>query len=366
MTVSGMKSLIIGNVTVSLPIVQGGMGVGISMAGLAAAVANEGGIGVISAACAGMFEPDFATNFAEANIRALKKEIRKAREMTKGILGVNIMVALTDFADMVKASIDEGIDVIFAGAGLPLNLPGYLYKSAATKLVPIISSGRAAALIAKRWMEKFNYVPDAFVLEGPRAGGHLGFKPDQITDGQFTLENLLPQVLESVRPIEAAAGHPIPVIAGGGVYTGGDIRRLMELGAAGVQMATRFVTTTECDASDAFKNAYLECRQEDIRIITSPVGMPGRAINNEFLDDVEAGKKKPFACPYHCIITCKQTESPYCIALALMSAQKGRLKHGFAFAGDNAWRADRIVSVKELVATLREEFSSAGTWATAT
>ncbi len=360
MTIPGMKSLNIGRLQADLPIVQGGMGVGISMAGLASAVANEGGIGVISAACAGMFEPDFATNYAEANIRALKKEIRKARAMTRGILGVNIMVALTDFADMVKASVEEGIDIIFAGAGLPLNLPGLLLGSVSTRLVPIISSGRAAALIARRWIEKFNYVPDGFVLEGPRAGGHLGFKREQIDDPNYSLERLLPQVLEAVRPIGEAAGRAIPVIAGGGVFTGGDIRRMLDLGASGVQMATRFVTTTECDASDAFKKAYLDSRQEDIRIISSPVGMPGRAIGNAFLQDVEEGKKKPFACPYHCIVTCKQGDSPYCIALALLNAQKGRLAHGFAFAGDNAWRTDRIVSVKELVRTLLDEFNAAG------
>jgi len=359
MAISEMKSLVIGNLVARLPIIQGGMGVGISMAGLASAVANEGGVGVISAACVGMFEPDFAKNYIEANIRALRSEIRKARALTKGILGVNIMVALTNFADMVKTSIEEGIDIIFAGAGLPLNLPQYLVESAATKLVPIISSGRAAALIAKRWIEKFGYTPDAFVLEGPRAGGHLGFKQEQIQDSQFSLESLLPQVLEAVRPFEASTGKAIPVIAGGGIYTGEDIYRFMELGASGVQMATRFVTTTECDASEAFKNAYIDCRQEDIQIITSPVGMPGRAIRNEFIQDVEADKKKPFSCPYHCIITCKQENSPYCIALALLNAQKGRMAHGFAFAGDNAWRTDKIVPVKELVQTLREEFCAA-------
>ncbi len=354
-----MKNLVIGNLTAKLPIIQGGMGVGISMSKLASAVANEGGIGVISSACVGMFEPDLNKNYLEANTRALKSEIRKAREITKGILGVNIMVALTNFTDMVKTSIEEGIDIIFVGAGLPLNLPQYMHTSATTKLVPIVSSGRAATLIARRWIKRFNYKPDAFVVEGPKAGGHLGFKPEQINDEQFSLDKLLIQVLEAVKPIEEKINKKIPVIAGGGVYTGEDIYKLLELGASGVQMATRFVTTVECDASDTFKNTYIQSKKEDIEIIKSPVGMPGRAIRNQFLKDVEDGKKKPFNCPYHCIVTCNEKESPYCIALALLNAQKGRMAHGFAFAGENAYRADKIISVKELVQNLKDEYNAA-------
>jgi len=352
-----MNSLTIGNLTAKLPVVQGGMGIGISMSGLASAVANEGGIGVIATACVGMSEPDLNKNYLEANMRALKSEIRKARGMTRGILGVNIMVALTNFSDMVKVSVEEGIDIIFAGAGLPLNLPRYLNDKATTKLVPIVSSGRAAALIAKRWIEKFNYTPDAFVVEGPKAGGHLGFKPEQINDEQFSLDKLLSQVLEALKPIAQKVNKKIPVIAGGGVYTGADIHRLIEIGASGVQMATRFVTTVECDASDAFKNTYIQSRKEDIKIIKSPVGMPGRVIGNQFVKDIEDGKKKPFNCPYHCIVTCKMKESPYCIALALINARKGRMTHGFAFAGENAYRTDKIISVKELVQNLKDEYS---------
>lgn len=354
-----MKELVIGNLRAKLPVVQGGMGVGISMAGLASAVANEGGIGVISAACVGMFEPDLAKNYMEANIRALKKEIRKAREMTRGILGVNVMVALSNFSDMVKAAVEEGIDIVFAGAGLPLNLPEYLSGETATRIVPIVSSGRAAMLIAKKWIERFNRTPDAFVVEGPKAGGHLGFKVEDLEDDRFSLDKLVRQVVEAVRPFEAARGVRIPVIGGGGVYTGADVNAILQAGASGVQMATRFVTTTECDASDAFKQTYLDCREEDIRIIHSPVGMPGRAIGNAFIDEVEAGERQPFSCPYHCISTCREKESPYCIALALLNAQKGRMTHGFAFAGANAWRSDRIVSVREMVQSLREEYRAA-------
>ena len=359
MSINEMKNLVIGNLKAKLPIIQGGMGVGISMSGLASAVANEGGIGVISSACVGMFETDLHDNYLEANIRALKSEIRKAREKTDGILGVNIMKALTNFSDMVKTSIKEGADIIFSGAGLPLNLPQYLEKSDETKLVPIVSSGRAAAIIAKKWIKKFDYIPDAFVVEGPKAGGHLGFKLEQINDKQFSLDKLVIQVLESLRVIEDKVNKKIPVIAAGGVYTGGDIRKLINLGASGVQMATRFVTTEECDAGESFKNTYIQSEKEDLEIIESPVGMPGRVINNQFVEKVSAGEKKPFSCPYHCIKSCKKDDSPYCIALALINAQQGRMSHGFAFAGENAYRAEEIISVSKLIEDLKEEYQEA-------
>ena len=356
------KSLMIGNLKARLPIIQGGMGIGVSLSGLASAVANEGGIGVISTAGIGMLEKDFFTNYLEANIRALKNEIRKARELTKGLLGVNIMVAQSNFSDMVNTSIDEGIDIIFSGAGLPLNLPDFIKgKESKTKLVPIVSSARAAKLISKIWMDKYNYAPDAIVVEGPMAGGHLGFKIEQIEDPDYKLENLLTQVLSEVKKIEDKAEKSIPVIAAGGIYTGEDINRFLQLGAEGVQMATRFVTTDECDASLEFKKAYLKCEKEDIEIIKSPVGMPGRAIINKFLNDVRAGIKKPYKCPYHCIITCDYKSTPYCIALALMNAKLGKMNNGFVFTGANAYRAKEIVSVKELVNTLIEEYDIAAT-----
>lgn len=352
----------VGDVTARLPLIQGGMSVGISLAGLASAVANEGGIGVIGTAGIGMFEPDaFApgADFVEVNNRALRHEIRKARAMTEGLLGVNIMVALSNFAELVRTSIDEGIDFVFAGAGLPLSLPALRPETSRTKLAPIISSGRAARIICKRWTEKYDYLPDLIVLEGPLAGGHLGFKPEQIDDPAYALENLLPEVLEAVRPFEEAYGRSIPVVAGGGIYTGADMYRFLKMGASGVQMATRFVTTYECDASIEFKQAYLDARPEDIVIIQSPVGLPGRAIRNQFLEDVRRGQKKPFRCPYHCIITCDMHNSPYCIALALINAQRGILKNGFAFAGANAYRATRIVSMHEVISDLLREYDEA-------
>lgn len=351
-----INKLRIGNLTVNLPIIQGGMGVGISLSSLASAVANEGGIGVISTAAIGINENDFFTNFLEANIRALKKEIRKAREMTKGIIGVNIMTAMSNYADMARTAIEEGIDVIFSGAGLPLNLPQFLTGKEKTKLVPIVSSGRAAGIISKRWYEKYNYLPDAIVVEGPMAGGHLGIKKEQVNDIEYSLEKLVPEVLNEMKPWENQQQKPIPIIAAGGIYTGADILKFLKLGASGVQMATRFVTTHECDASIEFKNTYIRSKKEDIEIIDSPVGMPGRAIVNKFIDAVKKGKKHPLNCHFHCIRSCKKENSPYCIALALVNAQRGNMDHGFAFAGENAYRTNEIVSVKELVMSLIGEY----------
>jgi nitronate monooxygenase len=349
----------IGDLVSRIPIIQGGMGVGISLSGLASAVANEGGIGVIACAMPGIHEPDIATNSIEANQRVLRREIRKAREKTQGILGVNIMVAMTDFSELVKTSLREKIDVIFSGAGLPLELPAYLEKGMKTKLVPIVSSGRAAKIICRKWLSRFNYLPDAFVVEGPKAGGHLGFKPDQLDDPAFALENLVRDVIETVNPFETEQHRRIPVIAAGGVFTGSDIYKFLQMGAAGVQMGTRFVATDECDADPAFKQAFIDAKEEDLVVIKSPVGLPGRAIRNTFIDRVNEGKTTPFKCPYHCIKTCDHKKSPYCIAAALGSAKKGRLKKGFAFAGKNAFRVDKIISVKDLIQSLRQDYAGA-------
>ena len=352
-----IKGFNIGDLTTKLPIIQGGMGVGVSLSGLASAVANEGGIGVIATAGIGMLEPDFTGDFLAANIRALKKEIKKARELTTGILGVNIMVALSNFADMARTAIEEGADVIFSGAGLPLNLPQFLAGNKKTKLVPIVSSARAAGIIFKKWIEKYNYIPDAVIVEGPLAGGHLGFKAEQIIDPDFSLENLIPQVVTEVSIFEEKYQRSIPVIAAGGIYTGADINKFMQLGASGVQMATRFITTDECDAAFEFKKTFLDLKQEDLVIIKSPVGLLGRAIKNQFITDVATGKKKPFQCPYHCITSCDYQHSPYCIALALINACRGKLKHGFVFSGANGYRTTEIVSVKTLINSLLDEYA---------
>jgi NAD(P)H-dependent flavin oxidoreductase YrpB (nitropropane dioxygenase family) len=362
-------SLSLGNLSIPLPIIQGGMGIGVSMNNLAAAVALEGGIGVIAGALIGFKEKDISRHPEAADCRALASEIRAARTKSEGgagLLGVNIMVALVNFAALVRTALAEKIDVIFSGAGLPTDLPAYLKEAAEkaqeeihTKLAPIISSARAATLIAKKWLTGYNHPPDLVVLEGPRAGGHLGFKRDQIEAEEQRLHRLLPGVLEAVKPFEDKCGRAIPVLAGGGVYTGSDIYEVLNKGAAGVQMGTRFVTTWECDASLTFKKAYLQATEQDQVIINSPVGMPGRAIRSRFLEDMENGLKRPGGCIYHCIKTCDPDTTPYCISLALVNAQRGRLDQGFAFAGANVGRVNDIVSVKTLIKTLREEYEAA-------
>ncbi|MBM2817154.1 MAG: 2-nitropropane dioxygenase [Ignavibacteria bacterium] len=351
-----MDSLKIGNLEIPVPIVQGGMGVGISLSGLAGAVANEGALGVISTAGVGYMEPDFSTNFESATKRALEAQIRKARKETNGILGVNIMVALTNFDDLVKISIDEKIDIIFAGAGLPLNLPKFLTKDSQTKLVPIVSSARAAEIICHHWKKHFDYLPDAIVIEGPKAGGHLGFKQKQIDDPDYSLEKLLFEIKAIVIKYEEKYNAIIPIIVAGGIYTGEDMYKFLNLGASGVQLGTIFVTTHECDASDEFKNMYINAIEKDIRIINSPVGLPGRAVWNDFLQKVKNGEKHPINCHFHCLKTCDYKISPYCILSALLNAAKGNMKNGFAFSGANAYRATKIISVKETIQTLIDEF----------
>jgi nitronate monooxygenase len=347
----------IGELKIQAPVVQGGMGIGISMSGLASAVANEGGVGVISAAGVGVLGG--GTGKLQEDRAGLKAEIAKARAKTNGVLGVNIMVALTNFEEMARTAMEENIDLIFAGAGLPLRLPEFCPVGCKTKLVPIVSSARAADRIAKWWLRQYHRIPDAFVLEGPKAGGHLGFHPEQINDPDYQLEKLVPQVVAAVTPYEKAAGRKIPVIAAGGVFTGDDIHRLLRLGASAVQMATRFVATEECDADIRFKQAFVNCREQDIGIIKSPVGMPGRAIINNFLKSAAAGGQKPENCPYHCITTCRQEKGPYCITAALVNACRGNLENGFVFVGAYGGRVHEITTVHRLMEELAAQYRAA-------
>jgi NAD(P)H-dependent flavin oxidoreductase YrpB (nitropropane dioxygenase family) len=351
-----MKSLRIGNLEIAIPVIQGGMGVGISLSGLASAVANEGGVGVISSAGLGVLYREFCNNYLEASIYGLKEEIRKAREKTLGVIGVNVMVAMTNFADMIKTAIAEKADIIIAGAGLPLDLPSYLKKGSVTKLIPIVSSARAARIICEKWKSNYDYLPDAVIVEGPKAGGHLGFRVEQIGDSDYKLEKLVPEIVSELKIFEDKHNKTIPLIAAGGIYTGEDISNIMKLGAAGVQMATRFVTTDECDASAAFKQTYIDAEEKDIEIIKSPVGMPGRAIFSKFIQKVRDGAKQPKKCPFKCIKTCDIEKSPYCIIIALMNAFKGNFENGFAFAGSNAFRATKISTVKEVFQSLIKEY----------
>lgn len=349
----------IGDLYVKKPIIQGGMGVGVSLSGLASAVANEGGVGTISSAGIGLINENLTKKGMQYNYDGLKNEILKLKTMTNGVVGVNIMVALTDFELMVKASIEAGIDIIMCGAGLPLNLPSLKKKTDKVKLIPIISSSKAVKLISKWWIGKYDYVPDAFILEGPKAGGHLGFKLEQIDDPEFDLFNLLPKVLSEIKKVEENTNKKIPLIVAGGIFTGKDVKRALDSGATAVQMATRFVATKECDADEKFKQMYVDCKKEDITIIKSPVGLPGRAIKNNFVKSSENGEKQPFKCPYHCITTCDYKKTPYCISLALLNAYKGKMNNGFCFIGSNGYLVNKITTVKDVFNSLENEYEIA-------
>jgi nitronate monooxygenase len=350
-----LPPLKIGELIARIPIIQGGMGVGVSLSGLAAAVANEGGIGIISTAQIGYNEGDFGTNAREANKRALRNEIRRARELSpKGIIGINIMVAMNNYDEIALVALEEGIDLIISGAGLPLNLPK-IAKGFNAKLAPIVSSAKAATVISKMWDKKNNCAPDLIVVEGPEAGGHLGFSMESLLEKNAQeLKVIVKEVIEAIKPFEEKYNKRIPVVAAGGVYTGEDIAELIKLGAAGVQMATRFVATEECDASLTFKMAYINSKEEDIKIVKSPVGMPGRAINNKFMKIVEEKGCKVQKC-HLCIKDCNPKETPYCITEALIQAVKGNLDNGLIFVGSNAYKVDKIVSVKELMKELVTE-----------
>lgn len=348
-----MKGIKIGDKESKYPIIQGGMGVGVSLHKLAGNVSKEGGIGVISTADIGYQEEDFNTNPLKANIRAIGKEIKKAREIAgeDKILAVNVMVALKNYADIVRVCVKQKIDLIISGAGIPKDLPEYI-KGTKTKIAPIVSSLRCCKLIVKHWISKYNYAPDMVVIEGTEAGGHLGFKLEELEEGNKPkLEDITKDVVEYIKEVEKIAGKEIPVISAGGIWDNKDIKKFLNLGASGVQMATRFVATEECDASEEFKKAYVEASKENIKIIKSPVGMPGRALYNKFIKKVEKEKSKITKC-YGCIKTCDVTTTPYCITKALINAVKGNLDEGLIFVGSNVHRIEKIVPVHDLMQEL--------------
>jgi len=350
MTIQPLK---IGHLTIKVPIIQGGMGVGVSLSNLASAVANEGGIGVISGAQIGFREKDFDHNPIEANKRALRKEIRKAKEKSpNGIIGLNLMVAMQNYNEFVAVAVEEEIDLIISGAGLPLDLPG-LVSDSNVMIVPIVSSLRGAKLIMRRWKKKFDRLPDAIIVEGAKAGGHLGFKPEDLHN--HTNQSLSEIVTELIAHLKESA-LDIPVIAAGGIYTSQDIKDIMALGAQGVQIGTRFVVTKECDASDAFKQAYLDATKSDIKIMMSPVGLPGRALNNKFLQHVEAVHRIKVEKCYRCIYKCNPADTPFCITSALINSVKGFPDQGLVFVGAGAYRTNEMTTVKALFEELSVAF----------
>lgn len=346
------KSLKIGDLELKVPVVQGGMGVGISLSGLAGNVSACGGLGVISTAQIGWREPDFYEKPFEANFRAIEKEIKKARELAKGgVLGVNIMVATQRYEEYVKSAVKAGIDIIISGAGLPIDLPKYV-EGSKTKIAPIVSSLKSLTVICRMWERKYQTAPDLVVIEGPKAGGHLGFSREEletVTDEAY--DNVIVSITEKVKEYSQKFSKKIPVVVAGGIYERKDMEHVMKLGADGVQMGTRFVTTKECDADEAYKQSYIKAKKEDIKIVQSPVGMPGRAILNPFLEKVKTEKCKIKHC-YQCIVTCDKKTIPYCITEALVNAAEGRVDEGLLFCGENAYRADKI----ETVAEIMEEF----------
>lgn len=344
------KPLIIGNLTAKLPIIQGGMGVGISLSSLAGAVAAEGGIGVISTAQIGFTEPDFDRNPLEANLRMIGEHIKKARKIApSGILGVNIMVATQNYARYVKEAIKNGIDLVISGAGLPTELPE-IAKGSNTKLVPIVSSLKAASVIFKMWDKKNNVAPDAIIIEGPKAGGHLGFQPEQLENiDEAAYETEIKNIIELTKDYGNKYGKNIPVIVAGGIQNKQDMEHYFEMGADGIQVATKFVTTKECDADIRYKQAYIDSKKEDIIIVKSPVGMPGRAIKNAFMEKVIKGRIPVKRC-HSCIKTCNPAETPYCITEALANAAKGNVEEALLFCGANAYQETEIRTVKDVLA----------------
>lgn len=347
------KSLKIGSLTIKVPIIQGGMGVGVSKSRLAGAVASEGGVGIIAGAQIGYLEDDFKTNPLEANKRAFRKEIVKAKESApNGVIGVNLMVAMKNYAELVKVAIDEKVDMIISGAGLPLNLPE-LTKGSSTKLVPIVSSLRAARLIIKKWKKEYDAEPDAFVIEGVNAGGHLGFKPEDIYN--FTAQKLQNIVAELSDYLQST-GLKVPIIAAGGILNTADIKKMLAAGASGVQLGTRFVATKECDASTAYKEAYINAKKEDIQIMMSPVGLPGRAINNAFLKQIKSKGHLAVDKCYNCVHKCNPASTPFCLTEALINAVEGRLDNGLIFAGAGVYSIDKISTVKDVMNELKQAF----------
>lgn len=347
------RTLKIGDLVAKIPVVQGGMGVGISLSKLAGAVAKAGGVGIISTAQIGFRKKDYDIRPQECNLEAVGEEITKAKEIAEGgIVGVNIMVATKGYDDYVKAAVNAGADVVVSGAGLPINLPE-LVKGSKTKIAPIVSSLKAASVIVRQWKKKYDRLPDMVVIEGPMAGGHLGFAREDLDT--LTKEKYDEEVKEIINYIDGVSLEnkaDIPVVVGGGVFDRSDMDHYMAMGAEGVQIGTRFVATEECDAADSYKEAYVNAKEEDIVIVKSPVGMPGRALYNKFMERVSEGERIMGKCR-QCVKSCNPATTPYCISQALINAAIGKIDEGLIFCGGNVHRVREIVTV----ASIMKEFA---------
>ena len=350
-----LEPLILGDLEIKVPIIQGGMGVRVSTAPLVSAVANCGAGGTI--ASVGL-PPDTEENRADvpkSSREHLIKEIRRSRELTKGVVGVNIMMALSNYEDIVRTTVQEKADYIISGAGIPISLPEYT-KGSPIKLIPLISSARAAAIILKTWKRRYNRLPDAIIVEGPLSGGHIAdFELEKLrslgSELRKTpfLENAFKEVLELVRKYEQENNASIPVIAAGGIFDGKDVAKFIRMGAKGVQIGTRFVATLECSASEAFKELYVKSTEDDLVFIQSPVGLPAKVIRTKFIDKVLAGGGAKFNCVYQCLRTCDPSKVPYCIAKALINAVDGDIDNAVVLAGTNISKITKIISVKEMI-----------------
>ncbi|MGB9667328.1 MAG: NAD(P)H-dependent flavin oxidoreductase [Thermosulfidibacteraceae bacterium] len=350
--------MVIGEFEIEHPIIQGGMAVGVSLHRLAGSVSRLGALGVVAGSAIGLLGIGRFKNLFQADVEILKEEIRLAKEISEGRpVGVNIMVAVNRYEEKVIASIEAGADFIITGAGLPLNLPE-LAKGKKVALLPIVSSLRAADIIVKRWWERYRRLPDAFVLEGPLAGGHLGFsEEDLVRENGPSIYKLTEELASFSEKLRVKYGYKIPVISAGGIFRGWEIRKIIEeYGASGVQMATRFVATHECDVHENFKRLYVKAKKEDVTIIKSPVGMPARAIKTVFVERIMRGEARPINCRYLCLKPCDPKKVPYCIAEALLNAQRGDLESGLFFCGERVYEVDRIVSVGELLEELKREY----------
>lgn len=350
-----MRNLKIGNKTIRNPIIQGGMGVGVSLGNLSGAVAKEGCMGTISMVGIGYREEDFYANPLGANKRAFRQELKKAREISKGegLIGINIMVAVNDYEELVEEALKGKVDFIISGAGLPLNLPE-LVGDEDVLIAPIVSSLKAFKLINKVWTNRYNRFPDFIIVEGSEAGGHLGFKLDEIGNGQ-TLKAITVEIINEVQKLKEDFGIKIPIFVAGSVYDGYDLKMFRELGATGIQIGTRFIGTYECDVHPNFKNLIVNSTKKDLIIIKSPVGLLGRAIKNKFLEEVKLNRRPSKRC-IKCLKTCSPKETPYCILDALINAAKGNVENGLIFSGSNIHRVNEIVSVKEIIKEIMKEF----------
>jgi len=357
-----LKSFKIGKHTIEKPIIQGGMGVGISWDQLAGTVSLEGGLGVISAVGTGVYNnrefskktvksrPHSELNFYSRD--ALVQIFKNARKICGDRpLACNVLYAQSGYNQTVADACEAGADMIITGAGLPLTMPEAAKDYPDVALIPIVSTAKALRILCRRWKKTHNRLPDAVIVEGPLSGGHQGFKYDECFLEENQLENILPPVVE-----EAKNWGSMPVIAAGGVWNHEDIVKMIELGADAVQMGTRFIGTIECDASQVMKEMIIAAGEEDIKLFKSPVGYPARGVKSQLHANIEAGTAPKVACISNCVAPCNRGVEAkvvgYCIADRLSDAYDGIAESGLFFTGANGYKLNEIITVKELMEKL--------------